>query len=506
MLASSLTSVDNMITKTAIAVAITIAFLVIVGWLPWAWLHRRRAQVVIENVAAGEGIPQSATSGLSPQLRQAVSRLLVYEKERGDASYAVLKTLKQDIDDGLLRTHGHVQMRTIAAELRSSTEDSLATLTAGIRAVAPSQAEGLVAVLGAVLPSQRGWVVRAYPMLRGEGGDADIGLTLELAQFEHAPDAVTSFWASSDALRKAKTEAAQATAMRSLLHQLLEPAALWIETRLVVRQLAQSSVPMSWRLLFGSKRRQELAGLQMQLAGQMSLYAAAEQEVFYQGFADQALTDLAEAAWRLPTYFRPHSTAAAVHERLGWGYRRSDDLARAADEFERAVRRYDTAAERLAAASGTAPEPRDAALERVKVRRAKCRLLSGDRSHLEIAQRELAQLLPITGSTAVELYNSACMFAVAMSCPDVQEEVRPTYAPHAWHLLGRALLAEGADGPWGNVMTDIELGALDQQKRRDFCIELKARHAELTPLNGEAAHMVVKQAMHAIGIEPPSNQ
>ena len=283
-------------------------------------------------------------------------------------------------------------------------------------------------------------------------------------------------------------------------------AALWIETRLVVRQLAQSSVPMSWRLLFGSKRRQELAGLQMQLAGQMSLYAAAEQEVFYQGFADQALTDLAEAAWRLPTYFRPHSTAAAVHERLGWGYRRSDDLARAADEFERAVRRYDTAAERLAAASGTAPEPRDAALERVKVRRAKCRLLSGDRSHLEIAQRELAQLLPITGSTAVELYNSACMFAVAMSCPDVQEEVRPTYAPHAWHLLGRALLAEGADGPWGNVMTDIELGALDQQKRRDFCIELKARHAELTPLNGEAAHMVVKQAMHAIGIEPPSNQ
>ena len=72
--------------------------------------------------------------------------------------------------------------------------------------------------------------------------------------------------------------------------------------------------------------------------------------------------------------------------------------------------------------------------------------------------------------------------------------------------LGRALLAEGADGPWGNVMTDIELGALDQQKRRDFCIELKAQHPELTPLDGETAQMVVKQAMHAIGIEQPSNQ
>src|SRR5215470_8693301 len=111
MLALSLTSVDDTITKTAIAVAIAIVFLVIVGWLPWAWLHRRRAQVVIEDVAAGEGIPQSATSGLSPQLRQAVSRLLLREKERGDASYALLKTLKQDIDDRLLRAHGHIQMQ-----------------------------------------------------------------------------------------------------------------------------------------------------------------------------------------------------------------------------------------------------------------------------------------------------------------------------------------------------------------------------------------------------------
>ena len=169
MLALSLTSVDNMITRTAIAVAITIAFLVIVGWLPWAWLHRRRAQVVIEDVAAGDGILGSAAFGLSPQLRQAVARLLLREKERGDASYAVLNTMQQDIGDGLLRAHGHVQMRTIAAELRSSTEDSLAALTAGIRAVVPSQAEGLVAALGAVLPSQRGWVVRAYPVLRGEG-------------------------------------------------------------------------------------------------------------------------------------------------------------------------------------------------------------------------------------------------------------------------------------------------------------------------------------------------
>src|SRR5262252_1062155 len=181
MLTLSLVSVDDMITKTAIALTIASAFLVIAGWLLWAWLHRRRAEVVIEDVAVAEGIPQSVTSGLSPQLRLEVRRVLIRENERGDASYAVLKTLKQDIDDGLLTTHGHVQMGTIAAELRSSAADSLDALTAGIREVAPAQAVGLVAVLGALLPQQRGWVIHAYPELRGEGGDAEVGLTLELA-------------------------------------------------------------------------------------------------------------------------------------------------------------------------------------------------------------------------------------------------------------------------------------------------------------------------------------
>jgi hypothetical protein len=139
------------------------------------------------------------------------------------------------------------------------------------------------------------------------------------------------------------------------------------------------------------------------------------------------------------------------------------------------------------------------------VRRAKCRLLSGDGSHIEIARRELAELLRITGLTAHELYNSACLFAVAMSCPDMSEDVRLTYGPRAWHLLGQALLTDGAAGPWINVMTDVELDALEQQKRRDFCTELKARHPELTPLDAETAQIVVKHAMHAIGVEPPSN-
>jgi hypothetical protein len=80
-----------------------------------------------------------------------------------------------------------------------------------------------------------------------------------------------------------------------------------------------------------------------------------------------------------------------------------------------------------------------------------------------------------------------------------------TYGPRAWHLLGQALLIDGATGPWINVMMDVELDALEQQKRRDFCAELKARHPELTPLDAETVQIVVKHAMHAIGVEPPSN-
>jgi hypothetical protein len=210
---------------------------------------RRRAQVVIADVSAVEGIPASAASGLSPQLRQAVRQALLGES--ADASYSVLKTLDQDINGRLLRTRGQIRMKTIAAGLRSVAEDSLTTLAAGVRAVAPKEAEGLLAALSAALPAQRGWVVHMFPVLRGAGTDAEVGVALELAQLGHPPDAVTTFWISSDALRTSKTEAARAEAVCALLSLLLAPAALWIATRLVSRQLAESDVPKRWRLLAG---------------------------------------------------------------------------------------------------------------------------------------------------------------------------------------------------------------------------------------------------------------
>jgi tetratricopeptide (TPR) repeat protein len=248
----------------------------------------------------------------------------------------------------------------------------------------------------------------------------------------------------------------------------------------------------------------KLAGLQMQLAGQMSLYASRQQKDFDRGFAGQAIADLAESARQLPEYFRPHSTAAAVRERLGWSYQRSGNRAQAATEFAQAVRGYDDAIQALSAALGADPAQREAALERVRVRRAKCRLLSGDRAHFLIAQRELAELTRITGSTALDLYNAACLFAVAMACTGLPSPDRSRYMRQAWQLLGRALLADGTSGPWAFVLTDPELEAMDAQQRSRFSTEIKIRHPELTPIGGVTARQVAEEAMQAIGVDPLS--
>jgi hypothetical protein len=83
-LAFDLASPADTITKTIIAVLTLVAASLVVVGLGRAWVGRRRAQVVIEDVSSVEGIPASAVSGLSPQLRQAVRQALV--RESADAS------------------------------------------------------------------------------------------------------------------------------------------------------------------------------------------------------------------------------------------------------------------------------------------------------------------------------------------------------------------------------------------------------------------------------------
>jgi hypothetical protein len=496
----NLASTADTIIKTMVAVLTLIAAVLVVVGLIRAWAGRRRVQVVIEDVAPVEGLPSSAVSGLSPQLRQAVRKALL--EQRDYASYSVLETLEQDIKSGLLRAHGSIQVKTITAGLRSTTEDSLTMLAAGVRAVAPKEAEGLLAALGAALPAQRGWVIRACPVLRGVVSGAEVGMFVELAELGHPPDAVTTFWTRSEALRSPATDEARAAATSSSLYRLMDPVARWIAIRLVSRQLAQSGVPRRWRLLARQRLRQELAGLQMQLAGQLSLYATRVYKEFDRGFAEQALDDLEHSARGLPQYFRPHLAAGAVHELLGWSCRRSGNVQNAAKEFTQSVRAYDEAARLLVEASDVSPEQK-AAHERIAVRRTKCRLLSGDRGQVVIAKQELTELCRMTGMTAPDLYNGACLFAVAIACPDIPADEKPPYTAQAWLLLGRSLLADSAGGPWERAMTDIELKAMDARQRSRFCDDLKTRHPKCTPLAGEEALPLVKAAMSVIGVTPP---
>jgi tetratricopeptide (TPR) repeat protein len=498
----NLASAADTIVKTMVAVLTIIAAALVIVGLIRAWVGRRRVQVVIEDVAPVEGLPPSVASGLSPQLRQAVRKALL--QQRDDASYSVLKTLEQDINGGLLRARGSIQVKTITTGLRSTTEDSLTTLAAGVRAVAPKEAEGLLSALSAALPAQRGWVIRAKPVLYGADSDADTGIVIELAELGHPPDAVTTFWTRSETLRSAATDEARTAATISSIYRLIDPVARWVAIRLVSRQLAQAGVPRRWQLLAKHKLKQELAGLQMQLAGQLSLYATRNQTEFNRGFAEQALADLSDAARLLPQYFRPHLAAAAVHELLGWSYKLSRDVQNTSKEFTQSVRAYDEATRLLREASDASPDQK-AALERIAVRRTKCRLLSGDRGQVVIGAQELVELCRMTGTTALELYNGACLFAVAIACPDIPGEKKPLYVAHAWLLLGRSLLADGVDGPWGLAMTDIELESMDASQRTCFCDELKSLHPTGTPLSGYEAFPLVRAAMSAIGISPPAS-
>jgi hypothetical protein len=133
-------------------------------------------------------------------------------------------------------------------------------------------------------------------------------------------------------------------------------------------------------------------------------------------------------------------------------------------------------------------------------------LLCGDPAHLIAVRKDLAELINrkdlgeldnAIGSRALDLYNAACLFAVALECADLSLRDRPHYAQYAWQLLGRALLAYGEAGPWALAMSDVELNAMGVKQRKLFIAELRARHPDLTPVDGDNARRLTEDAMIA---------
>ena len=490
------------ITGWAVAVLILAATVIAVFGLLRAWLERRRPQVVIHNVELDEGVPAEAAVGLSRQLREQLRREL--RRQSGDATHAQMETVEDDIRAGLVTVRGGAVRMTAVAELDRTTSDSMAALSAGLRAVGPNAAEGLAVALDLALPAQRGWSVSTCPTIRGWDAGAQVGLTVEVGRFGRGPDAVTTFWRSSDALQRPASDAARLAAVNDLLHELLRPASVWIAIQLVARHLAQTR-GRGRGLLAVRRSDRELTGLQLQLAGQMSLYATRAQRSAAEGFVDQALKDLDRAAELLPRYYRPPLTQAAIYERRGWSYRNSGEHSRAQLAFRDAVDAFDEA-EKLLQACGPEADPgkRDAAIERLAVRRTKCRLLSGDHTHAVTALPELARYTQLQDGRPVQLYNAACLFAVAMACPQLPGEEQQLSEWRAWHYLGRALALGGPGSPpWSRMATDEELDALDAGRRMTFRAELQKRKGDDSSLTDNLASAIVEEAMQALGLTDP---
>jgi tetratricopeptide (TPR) repeat protein len=501
ILTVDLRALASAVTGWVVAVLILAAALLGVLGLARAWRGRRRPQVVIHNVALDDGVPAEAAAGLSPQLREKVRREL--RRQSGDATHAQMETVGEDIAAGLVTVRGGAVRMTAVEELDRTASDSMAALSAGLRAVGPSAAEGLAVALDLALPAQRGWSITAFPTFRGRGGDAQVGLAVEVARFGRAPDAVTTFWKTSDALQNSATDAARLAAINDLLHQLLRPASVWIGIQLVARHLALTRRGNGLLAIRGSNR--ELSGLQLQLAGQMSLYATWAQKSSAEGFVEQALKDLSRASELLPRYYRPRLTRAAVYERRGWSYRQSGEQTRAQLAFKHAVDAFDEAENLLRACGpGADLEKRDAAIERLAVRRTKCRLLSSDQAHALTALPELERYTRLRDARPVQLYNAACLFAVAAASPHLTSEQRQRSEWRAWLYLGRALVLGGPrSAPWSRMTTDEELDTLDADRRMTFRAKFQKRHDDHGPVTEDEADPVVESAMRALGLTNP---
>jgi hypothetical protein len=144
------------------------------------------------------------------------------------------------------------------------------------------------------------------------------------------------------------------------------------------------------------------------------------------------------------------------------------------------------------------------AIERLAVRRTKCRLLSGDRAQAETALQELAGYTRLRDARPVQLYNAACLFAVATACPHLSGEHRGLSEWRAWHYLGHALVLGGeGSAPWSRMTTDEELAALDAGRRAEFRAELTKRRDGRSPLTDHQAGPIVVGALEVLGLTNP---
>jgi hypothetical protein len=221
-----------------------------------------------------------------------------------------------------------------------------------------------------------------------------------------------TFWESADAPPPAE---AGALSPNERIIELLRPAARWAAIRLVVQSV------------FPRGARGEEAGLDRLLSGVLYAQSAAGFAGHAEAFRRRAAEELVEAAERLPEAPLPLAALADTLDRLAAA---SPD--RSATLYAQAHQQY---ARALAAMERQQP-PQPALIARYRVREATSWLASGgDEPRHRALERLAGQRLPAEDTAAADLYDAACLYALAAEAADDGAPLRET----ALGLLARSL-------------------------------------------------------------------
>jgi hypothetical protein len=491
LVAISIDGVGNLadtITKATLAAAAVVAVVVILIGLARAVRARLRQQLVISDtgplpaaVAGSEG----EANTLSPWLRQRVQTALAEQME--EAQGIVERVFSVDV--ALHRLPAELAVDEGTDPITSAAQDTLATVASGLRAVAPGQADGILGALSSALPKPRGCVVQTAPLLRGPADVFRLGLSIELHRLDGSPLAATTLWEPPAHLPTAPTLSGQ-----ERLVALIEPASHWVALRLAAQRLRATPARSLRRASMRARRSDDPSlDLQRLLAAALTLNAMRDYADHTLAFGAEALDDLRQIGPSLARYHRPAAIEGAVHEAMGFAYLKEHDEEKARRSFL-AAREAWARAEALLAAGGRAAEDTKLAdeLERHRVRRIKCALLSGDAAAMAPATAELRDNPPTATADSRTLYSIACLYACAA------ERVELDFLPLAWEYLGRAVLATKGSAEWDLARVDPELVLLSARGR--FLDDLsrtwsmrRARH--LPPLVGSLAEAEVYAAL-----------
>ncbi|MGY1712593.1 hypothetical protein ACI8AC_24095 [Geodermatophilus sp. SYSU D00758] len=346
----------------------------------------------------------------------------------------------------------------------------LADLLGAARDVAPDQARAAFGLVSAMVSRPRGLGVSGIVQARGAVDVPRLGLSVEIRRLDddRSTDSAT-FWepepivTASDTAEVAAGKAALGSTERILA--VLAPAARWAAVRLVVQSV------------FPRGARTDEQGLDRLLGG-MLLAQSVDAFSGHAGlFRQRAVDDLLAAADSLAGSPLHLAALADTLDRLA-ASTRSDGLL-----YQQAHRQYARAVESLA----NAKPPMRELLQRYRVREATSWLDSGLPGPSQRARNWLRHAPPCFcgDASAIDLYDAACLFALAARSPAADGNLRSSDVRSIKSDVGTAsgdLAAAVLDRSFLHQAGDLLLRAFEQDEVGGRLYTLALSDRQLLPL------------------------